>query len=60
MFWNVDIYCKYHISKTDNFKMTDFFSAKLLHAKPKHASGEAVINEGVSTRRKKSRPNPLL
>lgn len=23
MFWNVDIYHKYHISKIDNFKKTD-------------------------------------
>ena len=23
MFWNVDIYHKYHISKIDNFKRTD-------------------------------------
>ena len=28
-----------------------FFFAKLLHAKPKHASGKAARNEGVSPRR---------
>ena len=50
----MDIYLKYHISETDNFKRMDFFSAKLLHAKPKHASGEGVINEGVSRREEKS------
>ena len=37
-----------------------FFFAKFLHAKPKHVSGEAAINEGVSPRRKNERLLTLL
>ena len=37
-----------------------FRFAKLLHVKPKHASGEAAINEGVGPRRKIKRPSFLV
>ena len=53
-------------SATETASRLLFFFAKLLHVKPnKHASGEqaklrAVINEGVSPRRKNKRLLTLL
>ena len=37
--------------KKQCYRQKKLFFAKLLHAKPKHASGKAVRNEGVSPRR---------